>query len=111
MKVIWSPRAKESLKRTVRYVLLSFGEKPAEKLTKRVLQVEKTLTIYPDIGTIEPLLVNYPKSYRSIVINSINKLVFYVIYDTIIIVAFWDTRREPKALIKDLEDQEKFGEP
>jgi len=64
MKVIWSPRAKESLKRAVGYVLLSF-----------------------------------------------NKLIFYVKNDTIRIVAFWDTRREPKALIKDLEDQEKFGEP
>ena len=35
-------------------------------------------------------------SYRSIIINGLNKLVYRIDDDIIHIVDFWDTRREPK---------------
>ena len=103
MIVIWSPKAKESLKRISRYIFLTFGEKPTEKFKERVLQLEKTLATNPNIGPREPLLIKYSNNYRSIVVNNLNKFVYYVENDIVHIAAFWDTRREPKSLIKDLE--------
>ena len=88
MIVIWSPKAKESLKKISRYIFQTFGEKPTEKFKERVLQLEKTLATNPNIGPREPLLIHYSNNYRSVVVN---------------IAALWDIRREPKSLIKDLE--------
>ena len=37
-------------------------------------------------------------------VNWQNKIIYYIENDTVNIVAFWDTRREPKTLIKDSEN-------
>ena len=38
----------------------------------------------PGIGPIEPLFADRPKAYRSVIINGLNKLVYYVENDAII---------------------------
>ena len=106
MIVIWSPKAKESLKKVAGYIFLTFGEKPTERFKEKVLRVEKTLVVNPNIGPKEPLLKNYSVIYRSVVVNSLNKIVYYIEDNIVYIAAFWDTRREPKSLIEDLEEQE-----
>ena len=35
------------------------------------------------------------KTYRSVIVNGLNKMVYYVEDDTVYIAAFWDTRMEP----------------
>lgn len=37
-----------------------------------------------------------PSSYRSIVVHQHNKIVYRIVDRHIEVVAFWDTRREPK---------------
>lgn len=106
MIVIWSPEAKESLKKIARYIFLTFGEKPTEKFRERILRMEKTLAINPNIGPKEPLLKDYSIKYRSVVVNNLNKIVYYIEDDVVQIAAFWDTRREPKTLIDDLGKSE-----
>ena len=51
---------------------------------------------HPNIGSIDPLFDDRPKTYRSIIINGLSKMVYFIDDETIHIVAFWDTRREPK---------------
>ena len=51
---------------------------------------------HPNIGSIDPLFDDRPISYRSVIINSLSKMVYFIEEETIHIVAFWDTRREPK---------------
>jgi len=104
MIVIWSPKAKESLKKIARYIFLTFGEKPTENFIEKILHVEKTLSVNPNIGPIEPLLKGYSIMYRSVVVN--NKIVYYIEGDVVHIATLWDTRREPKSLIEDLEESE-----
>lgn len=106
MIVIWSPEAKESLKKIARYIFLTFGEKPTENFIEKILHVEKTLSVNPNIGPIEPLLKGYSIMYRSVVVNNLNKIVYYIEGDVVHIVTLWDTRREPKSLIEDLEESE-----
>lgn len=51
------------------------------------------------MGAIDPLFEDFSIAYRSIVINRLSKMVYYIDNDTVIyIVAFWDCRRELKAL-------------
>ena len=50
----------------------------------------------PCIGQIDPLFEDRSVTYRSVIINGLNKLVYRVNDETIRIVAFWDTRMEPE---------------
>ena len=50
----------------------------------------------PGIGQIDPLFEDRSVTYRSVIINGLNKLVYRVNDETIHIVAFWDTRMEPE---------------
>lgn len=49
----------------------------------------------PYIGQIDPLYADRPLTYRSVIINGLNKMVYRIDGDIIYIVDFWDTRREP----------------
>lgn len=102
MKVIWSLQAKENLQKTSNYIRKEFGKKSKQKFLDEVLHVAVLLESNPYLGLIEPLLDEAPVEYRSIVVNHINKLVYFIHDNTLEIVVLWDTRREPKSLIKEL---------
>lgn len=97
MKVSWSKKAGDAVVRTSVYILDKFGPKASENFLQEVQHVSELLENNPYIGPIEPLLVQKPKQYRSIVLNHLNKIVYYVKSNTVRIAAFWDTRKEPKA--------------
>ena len=63
---------------------------------QRVKDTENLIRQSPNIGSIDPLFVERAKTYRSIIVNSLNKIVYYIEDDTLHIAVFWDTRREPK---------------
>ena len=88
MKVSWSKKAGDAVVQTSVYILDKFGPKASEEFLKEVQHVSDLLESNPCLG---------PKPYRSVVLNHLNKIVYYIKGDTIRIAAFWDTRREPKA--------------
>lgn len=96
MRVKWHSKAKIAVQQTARYIRSRFDAKSASDFVQEVYHTEKLLVNNPHLGSAEPLLSDLPVLYRSIVINRLNKLVYWVNDDTIEIVAFWDTRREPK---------------
>ena len=102
MKVIWLNRAELSLRRTEEYIFREYGEVICERFMQEVKNVAYLLEKMPELGHHEPLLADYEQGYRSIVINRLNKLIYYIKDNTILIAAFWDCRREPKKLIKDI---------
>ena len=51
----------------------------------------------PNIGQIDALFEGRAKTYRSVIVNGLNKMVYYVEDDTIYIAALGDTRMEPEA--------------
>ena len=103
MRLIWSIQAKERLQQTSNYIRKEFGKRSKQKFLDEVLHVASLLENNPYLGQIEPLLDEASVEYRSIVVNHINKLVYYIHEDTIEIVVLWDTRREPKSLSNELE--------
>ncbi|MBR5910938.1 MAG: type II toxin-antitoxin system RelE/ParE family toxin [Bacteroidales bacterium] len=73
-----------------------FGKQAKDTFMEEVHQTAELLGEQPYLGKIEPYLAHRPVTYRSIVVNRLNKIVYRIDDDAIRIVAFWDTRREPK---------------
>ena len=105
MKTSWDPAAKESLRQIARYINTQFGRKARQSFIERVHETENYLKHNPYIGIVDPLFVKRRLPYRSIIINGLSKMVYYVDGDTIFIAAFWDTRREPKNQAGQVKDQ------
>ena len=95
MKTHWDPKAKDSLRQIARYINMKFGRKARQEFMQRVRDAENQLKSSPTIGQIDPLFAHRSGTYRSVVNKGLNKMVYCIDNDTIYIVAFWDTRREP----------------
>ena len=102
MRVLWLRHAEEALYRTEAYILKEYGQNVSDRFIKEVRDVAYLLEKMPELGHLEPLLSHHEQGYRSIVINRLNKLIYYIKDQTILIAAIWDCRREPKKLANDL---------
>ena len=96
MNVIWHKQAREALREAAVYIRKNYSLKVKENFRNEVDRVETLLQSNPYLGPVEPLLADLPDNFRSIVVNHLNKIVYYVEDDAIHIADFWDTRREPK---------------
>ncbi len=105
MKLVWHKEAKEALRDTATYIRRHFGQKVRARFRAEVALVETFLISNPRMGIVEPLLANRKKEYRSFVIGKLNKIVYYIEDDTIHIADFWDTRREPNAQARQVNDE------
>lgn len=97
MNVIWNTWAEEEMLQTADYIETQYGENAKEKFFEEVFHIAELLGKNPHLGKVEPLLATAPVMYRSIVVNRLNKIIYYVNGNVIEIVDFWDTRREPRA--------------
>lgn len=98
MKVVSTALAKRQFRGTVRYIHREFGHRSAENFVQKVKETRTLLATNPHLGPIEPLLADKTTTYRSVVVNKVNKMVYRIVDDRIEIVDFWDVRREPKSL-------------
>lgn len=103
MNVIWYNRAEQSMRQIERYIFSKFGEYTRASFMRELEQSIQSLSEMPRLGSIDPLLEHRSKTYRSLIIHRMSKLVYYVEDDTIHIAAFWDTRREPKSQVNQLK--------
>ena len=95
MKVIWHPRAETAKFQVADYIREQFGFKRKKAFMQEVRQMTQKLRRSPYIGQIDPLFEGRAKTYRSVIVNGLNKMVYYIEDDTVHIAAFWDTRMEP----------------
>ena len=103
MKAKWTPFAQQKRKETARYLAAVFGRKAAMNFHQNIREWGGHITCYPGIGSYEPLLVERPEGFRSVVVHRNCKLVYYVDGDTLYIADLWDTRREPRAQAGDVK--------
>ena len=104
MKVRWNDLAKGQLRQASYFVLKTFGKATREGFILKVRHTNALLSANPYLGKTEPLLDYLSLDYRSIVVIPYHKIVYQIKESHIKVLAFWDTRREPKSLIKDLEE-------
>ena len=109
MDIVWADEAFQRWCEAADYILRQHGIRAVEKFQKDTEEWEDSLSANPQIGKVEPLLANRDKLYRGVVINKLNKLIYYIEKDTIIIADFWDTRREPKTQAGSLKNQRQFS--
>lgn len=95
MKVVWQEAAKVGRRQVAAYIRKEFGTRRAKTFRQEIDDTVRLLMNSPGIGQIDPLYADRPLTYRSIVINGLNKMVYRIEGDIIYIVDFWDTRREP----------------
>ena len=95
-RVIWQSNADRQRNLVAEYIRGEFGPKRRRQFLQEVRQMTHQLKRSPYIGQIDPLFEDRAQTYRSVVVNGLNKMVYRIDDDTIHIVAFWDTRMEPE---------------
>ncbi|MBQ3658038.1 MAG: type II toxin-antitoxin system RelE/ParE family toxin [Bacteroidales bacterium] len=103
MKVIVSERAEINLHKTADYIQKEFGQKAKKEFLQEIRHLIGLLTTNPYMWAIEPLLAEFPSTYRSFVVKRLSKIVYRIVDDCIEISDFWDCRRNPDALIAQLK--------
>lgn len=106
MKVVWQAPAKKGKTQVASYIYRRFGIESVKKFRQQVDQTVQMIMRHPSIGGIDPLFADRPVAYRSVIINGLSKMVYRFEDETIYIVAFWDTRREPQFQSQQVKDGE-----
>ena len=96
MKIVWQNKAEEQKDHIADYIFEYFGYKRMEQFLNEVEQTTRLINEYPNLGAIDSLFTNRQKEYRSVVIDGLSKMVYFVNEDVIYIAAFWDCRQEPE---------------
>ena len=96
MKVVWDPKATIGKRKIANYIRRKFGINRVKNFRQEVDQIVEMIVCHPNLGFIDPLFDDRPKTYRSIIINGLSKMVYFIEDDIIYITAFWDCRQEPK---------------
>ena len=98
MKVVWTEFAAKEVQKTSRYIFRKFGQKAKQEFLQEIKHIGTLLERMPNLGKAELYLENMPVAYRSFVIAHLNKVVYYIENDSIIISDFWNMRRDPEKL-------------
>lgn len=96
MKIKVENQVRTAIRQRAHYIYMQFGKQARKDFRENIGSIFELLRDNPQLGSVEPLLAGLKRTYRSIVIHRLNKLVYFVEDDIIYIVDFWDTRREPK---------------
>jgi plasmid stabilization system protein ParE len=98
MRVIITVFAKQEIRKTASYIQKEFGKTSKDNFLQSVRLTIKLIGANPYLGPIEQSLDELPGNYRSILVNSLNKMVYSIKNDHILIEDLWDVRREPNLL-------------
>lgn len=105
MRIIVNDEAKKRIRATARYIHKKFGKKARLDFGDEIEHVVNLLHDNPCIGHAEPYFADAPVLYRSIVVNRLNKMVYWINEDVIEIVDFWDCRREPEKMAEQVKNK------
>lgn len=98
MNVIWLPIAYQQVKEAINYTELHFGKIAKRKLQQKLKAGEILLADFPQSGIIESLLSHRPENFRSLVINKIYKIVYFIDVNNVVITTLWHCQQDPEHL-------------
>lgn len=102
-QIIWHEKVLALLDEHIGYAYEVFGKATAKRWKREIEAFEERVKLYPESYTPEELLVDEPILYRHRhLMGRRFKLIHYydVAEDTVHVVDIWDTRMNPKTLIK-----------
>jgi len=94
LKISWSRKALARFNEISIYLELEFGEKTASHFVRRAYNAIFTISIFPEIGSIEMKELNI----RGLVIHQQITMFYQVKTDRIILLNFFDNRQNPDHL-------------
>jgi plasmid stabilization system protein ParE len=80
------------------------NERAAVETYNAILDKAELLSSFPQIARIEPLLVGASKQFRALLVKKLYKVIYYIEGETIYIATVWDCRRNPVALVTEVEE-------
>lgn len=96
---MWLDEARQQLRAAVAFGRHSFGERNTILFVQQIEKNNIRLATFPNIGPVEPLLMNrVDHEYRYLIIHPNYKIIYYVDEEVIYIVALWDTRSNQEML-------------
>ena len=101
MQIKWSEQSRSDLRGILAYVGVNFGRRRAEEMLVDIYNRAESLRSFPKIGRV---FVKDPELgiiYRSLT-TKLNKIVYYINGETIVIVAVWQNRQDISRLKKQL---------
>jgi len=99
MEIIWLPLAESALDE----IFLFYKFKSlivARKMIADIHLAAHQLISFPEMGTVEQSLSEFPETFRYIVVRHIYKVIYFVEGNRVYIADIWDCRREPATLIR-----------
>ena len=97
MKVEWLTAAEDDLREIGRRVKLSFGRDAAERAIVSVVDEARRLADFPEIGRICSEYESSKHTYRALHTRH-DRIVYTITGDCVLIVAVFDTRRDPAVM-------------
>ena len=98
-EIIWLPTAERHLTEIFTW-LRERSETAAIQLFNDILDETDRLRSFPEIGKREPLLKDFPKTFRSLVVRKNFKVIYFVEFGKIYITAVWDCRKDPQTIFQ-----------
>ncbi len=98
MTARWSNRALESWQEIATYIYYRFGSQVADDYESKTNHTVDLLVAFPEMGREEPLLQDRNYAYRSLNIDKLSKIVYFVSDDVLYIADVWNLRRNPEIL-------------
>ncbi|MDR0863740.1 MAG: type II toxin-antitoxin system RelE/ParE family toxin [Candidatus Symbiothrix sp.] len=105
MNIVLSKHAENQLDTIYDFIKVK-NERAAIAIYNEIVDEIERLKSFPQIAAIEPLLADFAKTYRSLVVRSTYKVIYYTEYDTVYISAIWDCRQNPDKLRTEIWDEE-----
>jgi len=97
MNIIFSDLALEQLESIYNY-LQTKSDKASVFIHNHILDEIERLSDFPQMAPIEPELIGYSNTYRSLVVEKSYKVIYFIEDDSIIISALFDCRQDPQKL-------------
>lgn len=97
MKVEWLSAAEDDLREIARRVMLDFGRETAERTVASVVEEAQRLADFPEMGRQCKEYEKARRLYRALHTRH-DRIVYTITRDCVLIVAVFDTRRDPAVL-------------
>ena len=96
MRVLWTKKAITGWQEVADYILADFGDRAMQTFLERTEEAEETISLLPNIGSVEWNDTQEGVVYRYVTINRRSKMLYYVDGDVIFIADFWDVRKNSR---------------
>lgn len=107
MRIEWLIAAEDDLREVARRVAINFGEDTAKRVVEDVVDETARLADFPKIGRLCHEYRGARREYRALH-TCHDRIVYTITASCVLIVAVFDTRRDPADLVHMIQEREDY---